>query len=490
MLDPGSGKIIGRVDGLRPEGCDAEFAADGHTLYVSIIGGQGGVAVIDVRPRPARGGIVFASDRGGEGYQLFRMDADGQNLGRLTENHAVDCHPRWSPDGRTIAFLSNRDGPARIFLMHGDDFPALPLQNTDPVLGDNGPYYFSAPLDWSPDGNRIAFVADECRAVRIVDVIGGKVRTVVQGTIEGRYGHHCGVAWRKSGRALFVSSTLPGMVYDHRIFQIDLETNAVSTVCNDEQGTRIHTSPAVSPDDAWIAVTPVDKRKKEPHGIRLLGIGGTAAKELPGIAEMHLASPRWSSDGRHLVFSAGPIDGRESFAVSHIVLIDESSGQPTQLTTGDWKDVHPDIFGSVRPPTAPPSPTATLSRVPYHVRGRLKYVPVEANDKKTVEMAIDTGAEVVSLPWQVAEAAGINPGLGKPVAMKGANARAVTAYMVTIAKVRIGMFIANHVECIVSLPEKGDVPLLLGQSFLNRFNCQLDTAEQTLILSGLKDSGR
>ena len=49
------------------------------------------------------------------------MDADGDNQVRLTDNLAEDYHPAWSPDGRKIAFVSNRDrGVDRIYVMDSD----------------------------------------------------------------------------------------------------------------------------------------------------------------------------------------------------------------------------------------------------------------------------------------------------------------------------------------------------------------------------------
>jgi len=76
-------------------------------------------------PTPAGGGIlrkiVFASNRAdGRYYQLYMMDADGQDLERLTESKAFDRDPHFSYDGKLLAFsiqsrkrdLSDlRDGP-------------------------------------------------------------------------------------------------------------------------------------------------------------------------------------------------------------------------------------------------------------------------------------------------------------------------------------------------------------------------------------------
>ena len=53
--------------------------------------------------------IVFASNRDGD-WDIYSMDANGDNLLQLTDHPASDEDPACSPDGRRIAFRSERDG--------------------------------------------------------------------------------------------------------------------------------------------------------------------------------------------------------------------------------------------------------------------------------------------------------------------------------------------------------------------------------------------
>jgi Tol biopolymer transport system component len=48
------------------------------------------------------------------------MNANGSGQRSLTRNPAYDADPSWSPDGRKIAFVSNRDGSYGVYLMNVD----------------------------------------------------------------------------------------------------------------------------------------------------------------------------------------------------------------------------------------------------------------------------------------------------------------------------------------------------------------------------------
>jgi hypothetical protein len=76
------------------------------------------------------------------------MDKDGASRTRLIQNQPFDWHPTWSPDGSRIAFHSDRDGNAEIYVMDADGSSQTRL--TRDVANDMHPA-------WSPDGSRIAF---------------------------------------------------------------------------------------------------------------------------------------------------------------------------------------------------------------------------------------------------------------------------------------------------------------------------------------------
>ena len=104
--------------------------------------------------------IVFSGAQGGLS-DLYIIDADGRNLTKLTNDTYSDLMPQWSPDGRQIAFVSDRGpqtdlaslriGPWRInvYDLEKGEATTIPGQegkNLNPM--------------WSPDGQSLAFISD------------------------------------------------------------------------------------------------------------------------------------------------------------------------------------------------------------------------------------------------------------------------------------------------------------------------------------------
>jgi Tol biopolymer transport system component/imidazolonepropionase-like amidohydrolase len=112
--------------------------------------------------------IAFQSYRDGN-FHVWTIGADGQGLKQLTKG-AFDCRePRWSPDGKMIAFSSDRGGRYGVHL--------LDVASGAITAFSSGPTDEFEP-SWAPDGKAIAFTVDKVR----IDVQGldGARRTVAQ----------------------------------------------------------------------------------------------------------------------------------------------------------------------------------------------------------------------------------------------------------------------------------------------------------------------
>jgi serine/threonine protein kinase/DNA-binding beta-propeller fold protein YncE len=337
LLDPAGSRVLGQVENLRSDPWDERFTGDGKKLLVSTSGPEGGVAIIDLKSVVPRDRIVFSSNRDGGSYQIYCMNPDGSNVASLTDNHATNFCPRWSPDGRSIAFVSNRDGPPRIFLMDSDGQRMTPIDGAAPVLSSGQ----GALLAWSPDGNKIAFVADEGNAVRTVDVATGRV-TILLSNEESPFKGRCftGVTWNKSDGMLLVSSVRIGWD-DNQVFRLDPTQLTTSLLYSDENTPDARMEPAVSPNGNQIVAAQRSRGKQEPRPLLLLDMNGNEREALAGAGNAIYGVVRWTADGKHLVYSAGDTGS------NNIFVIGIGGQKPTQLTSRDRDNIQPDIFGDV-----------------------------------------------------------------------------------------------------------------------------------------------
>lgn len=105
----------------------------------------------DSSPRwaPDNRHIAFVSDRSGND-DIYVMTRDGSELRRITNSPDADWSPRWSPDGTAILFISGDFGEDRWSL-----FVVDPSGDSDPILLVDG--VDSGNPTWHPDGDHIFF---------------------------------------------------------------------------------------------------------------------------------------------------------------------------------------------------------------------------------------------------------------------------------------------------------------------------------------------
>ena len=111
--------------------------------------------------------IVFVSNRDGSS-EVYVMNADGTGLRNLTRNPASDVWaggPVWSPDGRSVAFVrsfvSGREGGSDVYVMNADGSGQRRLARGKRISPTTDWFLLTGVSPaWSPDGRRISFVSN------------------------------------------------------------------------------------------------------------------------------------------------------------------------------------------------------------------------------------------------------------------------------------------------------------------------------------------
>ena len=140
--------------------CSAPGAAGQiHGLQSSDLSRLQFVSDVHVSPDGARiAYTITKNDRPGRPYsQVWIMDvATGRSI-RLGSDKEGASNPRWSPDGRQIAYIGRDETGGVLMVSRSDGSSAVRLA---PVYDTNSPLPSAGErLSWSPDGTRLAFVS-------------------------------------------------------------------------------------------------------------------------------------------------------------------------------------------------------------------------------------------------------------------------------------------------------------------------------------------
>jgi Tol biopolymer transport system component len=140
-------------------------------------------------------------------YSDHKMDPDiwrvdlpgGKHLERILSSSASDSNPEISPDGKTVAFISDRRGGRRVWVAGSDG--ANPID----IAEIGGPW--PGPARWSPDANQIVF---ECRNegnddICIVPAGGGAVRRLTRHRARDAF-----PSWSRDGKWIYFTSNRSG----------------------------------------------------------------------------------------------------------------------------------------------------------------------------------------------------------------------------------------------------------------------------------------
>ncbi len=121
------------------------------------------------------------------------------------------------------------------------------------------------------------------------------------------------------------------------------------------------------------------------------------------------------------------------------------------------------------------------------VENDVPWVEVIINGKQRRSMVLDSGAGLISLPWDVAEGIGLTPSADTPVIrLQLADGKIVEGWQMEIKSVQLGPFKVDNVECAVLPKELVAAEPLLGGTFLKHFVYKLDLKNKRIDMARVK----
>ena len=276
----------------------------------------------------AQAQIAFASNRDGNA-EIYVINADGGNLRRLTNNRHDDYSPSWSPDGKRIAFSSDRDGhvidgrpTSEIYVMEADGGNSQNLTNNPG--NDRDP-------SWSPDGKRIAFASERDGnfnvEIYVMDNDGSNQQRLTNNPLDDQ-----SPSWSPDGKRIVFSSQRAGhfetkFAITHEIYVMDADGGNQQRLTENRKNDWF---PSWSPDGERIAFASDRKGDLQNFEIYVMDADGGNQQRLTE-NRVYDWSPVWSPDGERIAFYSLR-DGN-----AEIYVMDADGDNPQNLTN------HPDV---------------------------------------------------------------------------------------------------------------------------------------------------
>ena len=299
------------------------------------------IVCVDVQAR-----IAFVSDRDGN-YEIYVMDTDGGNLRRLTNHPDIDSLPSWSPDGKRIVFTSKRDG--HVDARHGFATNEIYVMDAD---GGNQQNLTNHPEEdwypsWSPDGKHIAFSSDRDGNfdIYVMAADGGNPQNLTNNPLNDR-----DPSWSPDGKRIVFSARRDGhfenevaLTYEIYVMEADGRNQQRLT-----ENRKNDWQPSWSPAGKRIAFTSDRKGDFQNFEIYVMDHDGGNQQRLTENRVSDLF-PSWSPDGKRIVFCSdrdGHVHAKHGWPTNEIYVVDADGGNQQNLTNHPHDDLEPSWFNS------------------------------------------------------------------------------------------------------------------------------------------------
>ena len=274
----------------------------GEARQLTGVGDPSAPEVIDYAPAPDGERIVYATQAGSD-TALRLVEPDGGGDRRLLDCPAAECAaPVWSPDG-TRLLVERRQldgglpGPPRLVWLDPDTGATQPLITGDPPAHG---------ARFSPGGDWLSYVSPGDAGVVLYRLADGAQRLLPSWA-------GAPAAWSPDGAAVVYGDLVPAAHAADEAGAPPLETAGVYLYRTllAEEGSRQRLSPeaavsdsaaAFAPDGQWLAFSRAPAETNAARQLWLMRPDGSEARALTAEATVSHGPPRWSADGRTLLY--------------------------------------------------------------------------------------------------------------------------------------------------------------------------------------------
>jgi Tol biopolymer transport system component len=239
-----------------------------------------------LNPRISPDGRRLAVGIAEQERQIWLYDLSRETMTRFTFQGDNNVTPFWTPDGRRIVFISNKEGPRNLFWQLADGSGGLERLTTSE--------FTQIPGSWSPDGQLLAF--SEVNGATGYDIWVLRLGDTSQGSVQA-------------------PSATSGQVRKAQPF--------LQTKFNEA-------APQFSPDGHWLAYVSDESGRKEIYVQPYPGPGGKWQISTEGGVE-----PLWNRNGRELFYRSG----KKMMAVEIVTKPSFSPGTPKVLFEGQYQSL-------------------------------------------------------------------------------------------------------------------------------------------------------